>query len=924
MPYFSPEATTEGSGLPIFRPVVYLPDGYIDASSELLVGELKLVIGNRPNVRIDLSINTPVSVYRGSISPTTRVAYKTLQELGVLASIHPGEQVTVSITDGISLTADNYYVRLGDASSPTTIPGTITTWRWGQNTATSPILTGKGPVGISGAADREACDNWADNYMLIAKYQLFDDLQTVQAYNFVEIDIFGNDLLPNIPANNFFDTYVHGSSIITMPPKSGELIFAGTGTDSRIIYHHTGDVVLTSSIDSFQYEITFYDETISASRTERAMVYIYVMESTTGNAFCYNTVPTITLADKPAGVLFEWYVVRVGGTQLHAPNLSHTMPSVMLADSVYWPKPLVTGYDFPRGKLTIKSLGSSGADVVRWTGAVSVDWQNPANWEHIVDGKSYAAVWTPGSACVDVIIGENCPYYPELTTPVTIRNIHLENRAMLAGIDRLTYTSASMDFEPVSSEKSRFVMWSAPLKDMYTGDYHFPNAANQPDWGLVYMNFFQSFNPDFLGSVARASTYTANFGHVGTPLPLGRAFNINILPDTKEKRFYFPHASATSYTDSKGTTINGLSRTNAGRFITDGAILPNGDVSIPVSDEFDLIQIVNPFSAYLKVGEFLSYTANFPLIEQAYKTWNGDMNAGFVTVEILPGDTMRYFIDNASVAVGDQLLIAPFQSFFVMKKGPSFSALTLNVSMTTTGSDLRRFVLRSAPAEQNIMRVTASQYSYSNTTLLRREDGTTPSYNPSEDSRKAFLDGEPVSVYTLGAEDEALAINQSNSFGVVKLGLRLKRTDAPVTLEFAGIEDFGQPAYLIDHEENDKTVDLQASNVYTFTAQTNTTGGYVTELNNRFSLRFGNLSDMEAVETDDFRVYSNRTTIHIESTGKSEITGVEIYTVTGATVYRQYGSLPSVAVAVAPNQAYFVKTYIDGKARPVRKIIVMQ
>jgi hypothetical protein len=483
-----------------------------------------------------------------------------------------------------------------------------------------------------------------------------------------------------------------------------------------------------------------------------------------------------------------------------------------------------------------------------------------------------------------------------------------------------------MDFEPASREKGRFMMLSAPFKDMYTGDYHFPTAGNRPDWGLVYMNFFQSANPDYPGSVAREKTYTAAFGSMGTPLPLGKAFNINVLPDTEGRHFSFPHSFA-SYTGKNGQSTGILSRKHTGRFITDSVISKNGELDLPVDDTYSLIQIVNPFAAYLKVDEFLSHPANRDKIESsAYKLWNGDVNDCFISL-LVAGDTMRYVIADDFISEGKWTLIAPFQSFFVMKKpnAAPFKTLKMFSFMTTTVGPSPEYILRSKPEEEGILRITAKQQSRRNATLLRREKGAVPSYNPDEDSRKAFIDSAPVSIYTLTDDNEALAINRNNRFDApVKFGMRLKNTKVPVTLEFPGIETFGQAVYLVDHELDDKVIDLQKQPSYTFGIRSDAGSSRVTELNDRFSLRFGELSSAEQIDDDGINVYAGRGSIFIKSTNGRAITGVMIHDISGATVYRWDGAGSSIVIPVASSRLYFVKIDAEDKSYPIRKILVYQ
>jgi hypothetical protein len=665
--------------------------------------------------------------------------------------------------------------------------------------------------------------------------------------------------------------------------------------------------------------------------TRTGHVYIYLLESCTpgGWSVCAGAPSYEVCLKKPhSAIVYQWFkpdtVTSIGTA---APVLSGLM-----TDTTFFVKPsllavtagTLSAYrykSFPPGKVPVKVFGKSGVDVLRWTGAADTDWFNPNNWELASSSGQYTTVTAvPSGICFDAVLAANAPHYPELTAAAACRNIHLENRAMIAHIHRLSYEHASIDFEPVRQEKNRFVMWSAPLKDTYTGDYYFLKADNlTPDWGLIYMNLFQSANPDFPGSVALEKTFTATFGSMGTPLPLGKGFNIRIVPDTENKRFLFPR-TATSYTGADGSVSGTLSRTSAGRFITDGVLQSSGEIALPVNAAYSLIQVVNPFAAYLKVSQFLS--ANSALIESAYKTWSGSVDEGFITV--LPGDTMRYAItDAAALPTGAEALIPPFQSFFVMKRAgvSAFATLTMNTAMTTTLG--AKYTLRSATAAQATLRITATTQNHQNTTVLRRDALARPEYDPSEDSRKAFLDGETVSVYTLTANREALAINQTGlaNASTVGLGLRIRHAATTVTLEFNGVEDFDQELFLIDHALNNRQIDLRLSPAYVFAVSSQ--DDRTLELNERFSLLFGSPTDNRETAEDGLDIQSANGQIRVAAGGAERFDELEVYDLTGSTVYRQHGVQSPAHIPVTPNRLYLVRATLNGTLMPARKIIVL-
>jgi hypothetical protein len=868
------------SGKEIIKPVVLLPDASI-LSVSMSGNMLTFLVTNTGNATLHPS--TPVRIYgNGSL-----LSDRTLGRL-----LYPNENAvfTYAITD---VGAAYDIVAGGTMMNGNFLPGSAREY------------------------------NWANNYAQIVSFQLSEDLATVTQYGTTVIDVLANDNLPSSCVDQILSP-----DMLTTPGGTGVLSgFFGTIriVNNKIIYTAPGASSYSGVLD-----VTYSLACDGVSQT--AHVYICIIESCTGSfAMCAGSSGTVCLKRTPPGIKFLWF-------DANRTYIGQSDPVVnnLMSDTAFYVKPdfsditygvwaLYRTKDFPLCKITVNVLGRSGVDVMRWTGAVNTDWFNPGNWVQEVDGRTKATVWAPNNSCVDVCIGKQAPHCPELSEKARCRNIHLEDRAMIAGIHLLAYEKASMDFEPVSSERGRFIMLSAPFKNMYTGDYHFPRADGLPDWGLVYMNFFQSANPDYPGSVAKDKTATATFGSMETPLPLGKTFNVNILPNTEGKRFTFPHLSE-FYTGANGQSTGLLAREHAGRFITDGVLSESGELDIPVDGAYTLIQVANPFAAYLDVSDFLLLPENRDKIELAYKMWNGDVNEGFVTL-LAKNDTMRYVIADDAVLEGEWTQIAPFQSFFVMKKpnAAPFNTLKMFSFMTTTVGMSPKYALRSKPEEKGMLRITAKQQSYRNATLLHRDEGASPSYDPEEDSQKAFIDSAPVSVYTLTDDGEALAINRSDCFDKsVKLGLRLKNADAPVTLEFSGVENFGRMVYMIDHGAADRAIDLQKQPSYTFEVRPETAAGRPTELNARFSLHFGIRSNVEPEDDHRVKVYAGPGKIFIESTDGCAITNVRVCDVSGVTVYLHDSADSAIEVPVAPGRLYFVKFNREGKSCPVYKVFVYQ
>jgi hypothetical protein len=131
-------------------------------------------------------------------------------------------------------------------------------------------------------------------------------------------------------------------------------------------------------------------------------------------------------------------------------------------------------YNFPRGKILVHPItivpNTNGK--MRWTGLADSNWHNPYNWVEVKDGYEAPARSGP-SNCVDVIISKEATNYPALIDASYGHTITMEDRAMLKNPHVLHYDSAKVEIKLQPSERDRFILWSAPLQSVYSGDYHF-------------------------------------------------------------------------------------------------------------------------------------------------------------------------------------------------------------------------------------------------------------------------------------------------------------------------------------------------------------------------------------------------------------------------------------------------------------------
>jgi hypothetical protein len=949
VPYYTILPGGEGNNYN-FEPVVNLLQAYVidndgsDAAQRpLITGSgatlaIEITIGSRSGAKTDVPSTIPIAVYKNNrVSKANFVKKVLLSTLeyqtgpsswavfGATKTVAAGETVRVRIPIA-NLDAESVYIiRLGDDSD--TSPETPI-WRFGLNDKTAGSENPN--LGIGVAARRFRDCNWDDQDALAARSQAIDDTQTVQEFHSVAINVW-NDILPNTYfANNL--SIPHDSMKIILNPKAGELSFSGQGRNSRITYTHDGGAPLTQAIDSFWYEVTFWDVSrpVPGFKTDTATVYIYVLESTTGGfAACYGELTTVSLANKPPGVTFDWYKA-VGDTLI----VTARERSIRLyADSVYQLDPIMPDgafdhLDFPRGKLTVsRATTSSTHAVMRWTGLADHNWKNPANWVEVVNGSYERPVaWAP-TGCVDVIIPSGAANYPELTDSVRCGVITLKDRAMLQNPHVLTHSGASVELKLTPAEKDRFIMWSAPLRDMYSGDYHFKKSDGAPNWGDSYMMFFQMGNPD-ISSSAVVHTMTATVGRPNQSLALGTAFNFRLAATSinRDSVLTFPK-SATSYTGADGNPYTLTSRANKSHFITDGQ---KEEFNLPVANPSDastvrILQVVNPYMAWLKVGDFLSGNTE---LQGAYMDWDGGVNTGIVSYYTGGAAGMRYFIP--SVPNGATTgMIAPLKSFFVIaKSAPAPTTLKMNAKWTTTSGTSSPYTLRAtaAPVPAQLY-VKAVQGDKSSSTLLRYDPQAIANYRETEDIYQLFYDGTDgtdgiaLTLYSMAPWGEALAINSSDNFTSrnTPLGLHIREA-GEVKLSFSGVQNFGHDIWLIDRVLNKETR-LQENSSYTFTVAK--TGNKPVDINDRFSLymKYTGLTGSEtpSASLSGWSVSTRDRNIYVQS-ASGVIRDLQVYDVTGAGVYRSQGPSEQFRIPVVQG-VYILKAQFDNEQK-IEKVFV--
>jgi len=921
-PFFS--IFTDGiSGVDYWAPVVRQPDAVVKAKVNSINSTLEITIRNTGTATLNSA--NPVGIYYGDKNTTVFNASNFMGGGALGVDLFPGEEKTVSFT--ISDTNRDFIIRVSDASVKA--DGTFDSDLFGQ-------------VYLECV--------WETNIAYASAFQVNDVAIVTEPHKTITFNPLDNDIL----------TASCTDPIITfgqIPQESGTFV---TDSDGNVTY--TSPFTTPNGVVELEY-------TVECNGVEKsASVYIFVLENASNTfAACYGSSIVIDLKEKPVNTTFVWYQSAAeGSATTSAPGTIYNLDR----NREFYVQPKApnpyAAVVFPTYTLKVTVIGDNADDIVqmRWTGAASDrEWGNPLNWVEIVDASTTRAVAFAPSKCVDVEIPGNISGgYPTLSVSGSAGQVHLKDRAMLANTHKLDYDSATVEINLKSAtERDRWVMYSSPLRRVYSGDFMLldnnNNPMNQPP--AVYMNFFQAKNPDDPSSVAQAKIFSNSFGNAGVPLPLGKAFNVWIdtdvdtttpfrFPSIYEKYEYWIHGvwggtvgdGETLVLERREELSPGVygNKVN-GRFIVEDATNTQSDGSFtltPPDDAagFDLLMLPNPFMAYMDMNAFL--TDNASVLNNEYKIWRGTKDA-FVTYKEVPVMNFGYYwIADEDPDLDDLTTyryVAPLQSFIVSKVDPS---QTISVSyepesvLTTQRLGSADYDLRSGQQGDNlsgVMKISASSGDLMNSTVLvnspEASNGVTE-----DDALKLFYDKTYYSetqgdiplphltVYTLSPDNTPLAINVSGDFigQQIPVGLRLS-VEGQLKLDFSGVTGFGYEVVLLD---GNNEINLTENPVYYTTIQRRKEGYY--EVNDRFKLSFPRIVlGMEDQGVDPVTVSSSGGRIYVSS--NSPMQSVEVISALGVVVYRSDIESQRYAIDAYPGQIYMVKVN-TGKGTEVRKVIV--
>ncbi|GHU79908.1 hypothetical protein FACS1894145_5090 [Bacteroidia bacterium] len=445
--------------------------------------------------------------------------------------------------------------------------------------------------------------------------------------------------------------------------------------------------------------------------------------------------------------------------------------------------------------------------------AESNDWKDIANWDIdllpdpcsyvIIPGglRHYPVINKLDSAVCDII---------DFKFGGEVKNTHL-----------LTYNAAKVE---MNLNSKQWYMLSAPLGDLYSGDFYVTDPNPFVDGYKIYAMLFNAENPQSHKTVE--ATWTGTFNTANQLLTKGTGMTIwaeneDVPQMTTNFTFPKPDASYNYYFGNgnvSGTT-GPISRTNSSRFAYDepgfdAAVTTKITLPFPTVRAGEAFMVGNPFMTHLDFEAF--YNENQTSILNEYSVATGVST--FDPRAISPFST--YIVGGATT--GPVVLtkdIAPMQSFIVKSKVNSPNLRADVEFHTETSSNTLRSSAEIYRPDYTLEITSEREQKPSSRILVSYAGNASPEYVPEEDSYTLFSSNSltPVILYTRSADGYALNVNASNDLGrIVPLGIRTSQT-GEIHLKFAGLESFKNEVKIYLHDTRlNRVMDLDATAEYVF------------------------------------------------------------------------------------------------------------
>ncbi len=517
------------------------------------------------------------------------------------------------------------------------------------------------------------------------------------------------------------------------------------------------------------------------------------------------------------------------------------------------------------------------------------NWNDPANWDNGVPGE-----------CTDVIIPGGKNHYPVLTeeTNATCKTIEFGFGGEVARTDLLTYNAAKVN---LNVNTMQWYNLSAPLSDMYSGDYMFERAnpitemklynTTSPQTGAPYADWTQSFNNTnirlnagegystrvgrvYYKEVTDAGAVTSTMELITTAPPWA-------FPQTKMLFNFYDDVSKKLL--SKTEKIPEGGRDYGSRFIYEKTMSGEIFVEVPSkrTDEGQNVVVGNPLMSHIDFEKF--YRENKDVIIPSFKILgNGTDFLTYSGMADDEGDIINY--TSTGLPLLESKSIAPMQAFIVTTKDgyngtPSTLKITKDMSVTAPG-----LKLRSSAGQSGMLRITASNTNYASQAVVVVSEKSKNGFDLSEDTRRMLIQGvtSAPSVFTI-VDDIYVDINRIKDFPE-SLPIGISTTAKGVTnihIEGFNTLDYGGDFSFLDTKAG--TTPIQGNEFeYSFN---NTEGNQI----GRFYLLYSphTKASIEENSSGSLQIFVQDDNIHIVSAAGDPIENAVIYDIAGRILFRQ-------------------------------------
>ncbi|SHF62048.1 Ig-like domain-containing protein [Dysgonomonas macrotermitis] len=548
--------------------------------------------------------------------------------------------------------------------------------------------------------------------------------------------------------------------------------------------------------------------------------------------------------------------------------------------------------------------------------AVNDSWSDPANWQ-TTTGGGYP-IW-----CTDVTLPSVSNIYPTLVDADACRDIVFKSGAAVGQVQRLLYRKA---FVELLLNRNRWYMLAAPLRYMYSADYHGDMTwtdAMSPKIFMMYFDVKTNLNPDGRRGYS-VGNFSIPFADLEEEVDAGKGFALwvngkepgydyadanfpagtpyrfpRLLPNGSDVSYSYHDASTGEWLYPSESLARGVQtavpdslvwvanyanlsadqKDNRYRFAFEESY-SNGSITVPVIPGATNI-IGNPFMSYLDFNKFLADNAD--KVYGYYRIWDGVKFYSYILggVSEAWGGLSGLTTDTSTSVTGQ--FVSPMQSFFIETK-PGAESVSFKPANISTGGVSSSTALRAtSEGMSNVINLTLDFAGVSSRSIVALHQSASLNYKVGEDIKKLFAPGDQTpEIYTFSDDEVASDINVIGSTAetqTVSVGVRTAKTGSG-TIKISGIETVdAYTEVVLEDRQLKKEYDLRKVSSVSFEK---TVSG---NLEDRFFLRLSKkpvsgISDEHLAAGGVFSVRKAPGKVEIESSGQM-IRSVRVYNVSG-------------------------------------------